>query len=64
MTVSQTISVPHPQQQAGASLDSYLSAGHRMMDVRSPAEFAGNTMKQATNLPLTDVCSLMETLDK
>lgn len=48
----------------GPGLDSYLSRGYQVMDVRTAGEYDGNKVRGAINVPLANLKDLIPTLDK
>ena len=56
---------PSPfQRNPETSLDSLLSSGYKLLDVRTEAEFQSNTASTAANLPLATLYSQLSSLDK
>ena len=51
-------------QKSDEKLAELLSAGHQLMDVRTPGEYSSNTAKSAINAPLAELHQHTEKLDR
>ncbi|XP_064398734.1 uncharacterized protein LOC135345254 [Halichondria panicea] len=49
---------------SGPPLDSYVSKGYQIIDVRTEGEYGGNKVRGALNLPLAKLRTLQNSLDK